>query len=80
MPFTVPIALRCGGLHWTDAACGESTTRADILLPYVWKALKIAATGGNAQVLTDKQAEHIGAAVELIVNAVPLPVTEEVAS
>ena len=51
---------------------------ANVLLPVIWRALKVAATGGNAQVLTDKQAEHIGAAVELIVNAVP--VTQEVAS
>ena len=51
---------------------------ADRLLPVIWRALKVAATGGNAQVLTDKQAEHIGAAVELIVNAVP--VVQEVAS
>ena len=68
--------------HEDNGACGESTTRASILLPYVWKALKVAATGGNAQVLTDRQAEYVGAAVELIVNAVPIPmyVPEEVAS
>ena len=56
----------------------EATDLADNLLPVIWRALKVAATGGNAQVLTDDQAAHIGAAVEVIVCAVP--VVQEVAS
>ena len=49
--------------------CPECHMLAAGLVEPVWRALKYAATGSNAQRLTIGQAEHVGAGIEAIEKA-----------